>query len=48
MPTTLPPVLGPTLEIRAWTDEVVDALGHDPRSPYVERFWLGVLGPSSI
>lgn len=21
--------------------------GHDPRSPYVELFWLGVLGPSS-
>jgi hypothetical protein len=48
MPTTLPAVLGPTLEIRAWTDEVVDVVGHDPRSPYVERFWLGMLGPSSL
>jgi hypothetical protein len=30
-----------------WTDPVVDAIGHDPRSPYVERFWLGILGPST-
>jgi hypothetical protein len=36
-----------TLSIRPWADEVVDALGFDPRSPYVERFWLGVLGPST-
>jgi hypothetical protein len=36
-----------TLSIRPWADEVVDVLGFDPRSPYVERFWLGVLGPST-
>ena len=36
-----------TLTIRPWADEVVDRLGFDPRSPYVERFWLGVLGPST-
>ena len=24
-----------------------DELGHDPRSAYVERFWLPVLGPST-
>src|SRR3954447_25253100 len=36
------------LEIRPWPDSVIDELGHDPRSPYVERFWLGILGPSSI
>jgi hypothetical protein len=36
-----------TLVIRPWADEVVDVLGFDPRSPYVERFWLGVLGPST-
>jgi hypothetical protein len=36
-----------TLTIRPWADEVIDALGFDPRSPYVERFWLGVLGPST-
>ena len=26
----------------------IDTLGHDPRSWYVERFWLSVLGPTSI
>ena len=25
-----------------------DRLGHDPRSLYVEKFWLGVLGPTTI
>lgn len=30
-----------------WPDPVVDALGFDPRSAYVERFWLPVLGPTS-
>jgi hypothetical protein len=33
--------------IEPWTDAVIDALGHDPKSPYVERFWLGILGPSA-
>jgi hypothetical protein len=33
--------------IRPWADDVIDALGVDPRSPYVERFWLSVLGPST-
>jgi hypothetical protein len=32
--------------VRPWFDPVVDRVGYDPRSPYVERFWLGVLGPS--
>lgn len=35
------------LQITAWTDPVIDQLGHDPRSAYVERFWLGILGPST-
>jgi hypothetical protein len=35
------------LPIRPWADGVIDALGHDPRSAYVERFWLGILGPST-
>jgi hypothetical protein len=35
-----------TVTIRPWADEVVERLGFDPRSPYVERFWLGVIGPS--
>ena len=36
-----------TLLIRAWVDPVVDRMGHDPRSPYVEQFWLATLGPST-
>ncbi|MEW6154876.1 MAG: hypothetical protein AB1673_12940 [Actinomycetota bacterium] len=36
-----------SLPVRAWPDPVIDALGHDPRSPYVEKFWLGILGPST-
>jgi hypothetical protein len=36
-----------TLEIRPWPDPVIDSLGHDPRSSYVEQFWLGILGPST-
>ena len=36
-----------TLAIRPWADEVIDRVGFDPRSPYVERFWLGVIGPST-
>ncbi len=42
-----PAPLGPIV-IEAWPDPVVDQLGHDPRSSYVEQFWLPVLGPSSV
>ena len=35
------------LRVTPWPDPVIDALGHDPRSLYVETFWLGILGPSS-
>ena len=38
----------PTLEITVWSDPVVDRLGHDPRSAYVERFWLPIMGPSTV
>ena len=39
----------PTLVvIHPWLDPVVDRHGHDPRSPYVERFWLATLGPSAM
>ena len=37
-----------TCSVESWTDPVVDQLGHDPRSAYVERFWLPVLGPSTV
>jgi hypothetical protein len=36
------------LAVTAWPDPVIDELGHDPRSAYVEHFWLGVLGPSTV
>ncbi|MGH9303928.1 MAG: hypothetical protein ACRDZ5_05870 [Acidimicrobiales bacterium] len=44
--------LGPGIEagrlrVKAWVDPLIDALGHDPRSLYVERYWLPVLGPST-
>ncbi len=35
------------LRIEAWDDPIVDRLGHDPRSTYVETYWLGILGPSA-
>ncbi len=35
------------LTVQPWPDPVIDAVGHEVRSPYVERFWLGLLGPSS-
>ena len=38
----------PTLTIAPWTDPIIDTLGHDPRSEYVERFWLPTLGPTSL
>lgn len=38
---------GPTIRIVPWADPVIDTLGHDPRSGYVETYWLGILGPSA-
>ena len=35
------------LHVLRWHDPLIDQLGHDPRSRYVETFWLGVLGPST-
>ncbi len=37
----------PVIRVTAWDDPLVEQLGHDPRSPYVEQFWLPVLGPST-
>jgi hypothetical protein len=36
------------LQITPWHDPVLDAVGHDLRSAYVERFWLPILGPSTL
>ncbi len=35
------------VRILPWVDPLVERLGHDPRSRYVERFWLPVLGPAT-
>ena len=36
-----------SLSIVPWPDPFLDRDGHDPRSPYAERFWLPTLGPST-
>ncbi|MGH9132111.1 MAG: hypothetical protein ACRDWV_10705 [Acidimicrobiales bacterium] len=42
------PALAPTkLWVCSWPDPVIDVLGHDPRSSYVESYWLPILGPST-
>lgn len=38
----------PTVMVVPWHDPVVDTVGHDVRSLYVELFWLNVLGPSAL
>lgn len=47
MPATLPPLPTDAITVRPWPDPVIDQVGFDPRSSYVERFWLSVLGPST-
>jgi hypothetical protein len=37
-----------TLTIQPWPDAVIDTVGHDPRSLYVETFWLPTLGPTAL
>ena len=34
--------------VTPWRDPAVEPSGVDPRDPYVERYWLGVLGPSTV
>ncbi len=36
-----------TLIVRPWDDPLIERLGHDPRSRYVERYWTSILGPSA-
>ena len=40
------PAVG-TLYVVPWPDPVIDQLGFDPRSAYVEAYWLSTLGPST-
>lgn len=46
-PSPATPPATDSLVIRPWPDPVIDTLGHDPRSCYVETYWLGILGPST-
>lgn len=36
-----------SVHVIAWPDPVIDATGFEPRSWYVEQFWLSVIGPTS-
>ena len=54
MPADAPPdadpidLSRPSLIVLPWLDPVLEEVGFDPRAPYVERFWLPALGPSTI
>ncbi len=41
------PVTDQSLMVVPWHDPVVDSIGYDVRSQYVELFWLNVLGPTA-
>jgi hypothetical protein len=41
------PVTDQLLMVVPWLDPVVDSIGYDVRSQYVELFWLNVLGPTA-
>jgi hypothetical protein len=41
------PVNDQLLMVVPWHDPVVDSIGYDVRSQYVELFWLNVLGPTA-
>lgn len=38
----------PLVRFTPWRDVNIESLGYDPRSSYVEKFWLPFLGPSTI
>jgi hypothetical protein len=38
----------PDATVRPWPDPLLEQFGHDPRSTYAEKFWLPVIGPSSL
>lgn len=38
----------PRLHVQSWPDPIVEMVGLDARGPYAERFWLPILGPTSI
>lgn len=36
------------ITLAPWPDALADASGHPVRSEYVERFWLGIVGPTAM
>jgi hypothetical protein len=46
--TDLVDTLPDQLWVEPWPDDALAHLGHDVTSAYVERFWLGVLGPTTL
>jgi hypothetical protein len=42
------PAAPDVLVVRAWWDPELATRGFDPRGAYVERYWLGVIGPSAL
>ncbi|HET6953911.1 MAG TPA: hypothetical protein VFI47_26335 [Acidimicrobiales bacterium] len=48
MPLRAIPADTTSLFVVPWADAVIDQVGYDPRAVYVERFWLGILGPSAV
>ncbi len=38
----------PRLHVISLPDPVLEELGHDPMGAYVEKFWVSVLGPTSM
>lgn len=47
-PTPAATALPSMIEVVSWSDPSFAVDGHDPRSSYVERFYLGLLGPSTV
>lgn len=41
------PSTHPSLWIEPWCDIITEETGHEPRSKYVEQYWLGVIGPTA-
>jgi hypothetical protein len=35
------------IRVQPWIDTVVDRRGFDPRDPYVDAYWLGIIGPTA-
>jgi hypothetical protein len=46
-PTEVAALAGNHVRVIDWPDPVIERLGYDTRSSYVERYWLPILGPST-